>query len=662
MLLPEDGRRRAVIEEVRPAVDCGRSALKRVLGEPIEVEADVLIEGHERIACALLHAPAGSSSWIAVPMTPAGDDVWRAAFVPAALGRHRYTVAAWPDPFVTWRDKFARRTDREDVALALREGAALVRDAAARARGAAQSALLAYAATLEGDAPLEELRRTALTEALRELMAGAPDRALETVYEPALEVVVERPLARHGAWYEFFPRSGDGAPARHGTLATAARRLSYVAEMGFDIVYLPPIHPIGSSNRKGRNNGLQAKPGEPGSPWAIGAAAGGHKSIHEQLGTLEDFAAFRREAERLDLELALDIAFQCSADHPYVTEHPRWFARRPDGTVQFAENPPKKYEDIFPIDFGTPEWRELWEELRDVVLFWVEQGVKIFRVDNPHTKPFDFWRWLIADVQNRHPDTIFLAEAFSRPRVMYRLAKLGFSQSYTYFTWRNTKQELTDYFTELVAIRDWFRPNLWPNTPDILHEYLQSGGRPAFMARAALAATLGASYGVYGPAFELLEHLPREPGSEEYLDSEKYELKRWDLDRQESLKGFLRQLNAIRRENAALHSDATLKFHPIDNDQLICYSKTSNDGSNVVLVVVNLDPHNTQSGHIDLPLAEWGLDPETPYRAVELLAGQRLDWQGPRASVTLAPAECPAHVFRIERRRSASERDFDYFI
>jgi starch synthase (maltosyl-transferring) len=661
MLLPEDGRRRAVIEQVRPAVDGGRWALKRVLGEAIEVEADVLIEGHDRVSCALLHAPAGSTSWIAVPMTLAGEDVWRASFVPAALGRHVYTVAAWPDAFVTWRDKFARRTARDDIALALREGAALVRDAAGRARGAARGALLAYAAALEGDAPLEELRRTALTEALRELMMGAPDRTLETVYSPALEVVVERPLARYGAWYEFFPRSADGAPARHGTFATAARRLSYVAEMGFDVVYLPPIHPIGRTHRKSRNNGLQAKPDEPGSPWAIGSAAGGHKSVHEELGTLEDFASFRGEAERLGLEIALDIAFQCSPDHPYVREHPRWFAHRPDGTVQFAENPPKKYEDIFPLDFGTPEWRELWQELRDVVLFWIDQGVKIFRVDNPHTKPFDFWRWLIADVQGRHPDTIFLSEAFSRPRVMYRLAKLGFSQSYTYFTWRNTKQELTDYFTELVAIRDWFRPNLWPNTPDILHEYLQTGGRPAFMARAALAATLGASYGVYGPAFELLEHEPREPGSEEYLDSEKYELKRWDLERPDSLKGYLRQLNAIRRENAALHSDETLKFRRIDNEQLICYSKTSVDGTNRLLVVVNLDPQSSQSGFVDVPLEEWGLDAEMPFRATELLSGQRLEWLGPRAFVTLAPEDTPVQVFRIDRRRSASERDFDYF-
>jgi starch synthase (maltosyl-transferring) len=661
MELPQDGRRRAFIEHVRPAVDCGRAALKRVLGEVIVVEADVIAEGYERIACVLLHARPGSESWSAVPMTPVREDVWQASFVPAELGRHRYTVAAWIDTFATWRHKLERRTNRDDIELALREGAALVRAAAARARGPERGALLAYAASLEGDAPFAERKQSALTEALRELMAAASDRSLETVYSPALEAVVERPLARCGAWYEFFPRSSAEPPAGHGTLASAARHLSYVAAMGFDVVYLPPIHPIGTGHRKGRNNSLEAGTDDPGSPWAIGGPDGGHKSVHGELGTLEDFVGFRREAERLGLEVALDIAFQCSPDHPYVREHPLWFARRPDGSVQFAENPPKKYQDIYPIDFGTAEWRALWAELRDVVLFWIDHGVKIFRVDNPHTKPFDFWRWLIADVQSRHPDTIFLAEAFSRPRVMHRLAKLGFSQSYTYFTWRNTKQELTDYFTELKTTRDWFRPNLWPNTPDILHEYLQTGGRAAFMARAALAATLGASYGIYGPAFELLEHTPREAGSEEYLDSEKYEIKRWDLDREDSLKSFLGRLNTIRRENPALQHDDTLTFRRIDNDRLICYSKTSHDGENVVLVVVSLDPQHAQSGFIDVPLDEWALDAHGAYFAHELVSGERFEWQGPRVFVTLSPTECPACVFRIEARHTVSERDFDYF-
>ena len=659
---PEDGRRRVVIEQVRPVVDCGRAALKRVLGEAIDVEADVIVEGHDRIACALLHAPAGSSEWAAIPMTPLGDDRWTATFVPSALGRHRYTVAAWIDAFSTWRHKFVRRTERADLTLALREGAGLVGAAAARSHGAARAALLAYAATLESDAPLDECRQSALSEALRELMAAAPDRSLETVYDPPLEAVVERPLARFSAWYEFFPRSVVATPSQHGTLAAAARHLEYVAAMGFDVVYLPPIHPIGAGHRKGRNNGLRATATDPGSPWAIGGADGGHKNVHAELGTLDDFGSFRSEAERLGLEVALDLAFQCSPDHPYVGEHPAWFARRPDGSVQYAENPPKKYEDIYPLDFGTAEWRALWHELRDVVEFWIGLGIKIFRVDNPHTKPFGFWRWLIADVQGRHPDTLFLAEAFSRPRVMFRLAKLGFSQSYTYFTWRNTKQELTAYFTELAATRDYFRPNLWPNTPDILHEYLQAGGRPAFMARAALAATLGASWGIYGPAFELAERTAREAGSEEYLDSEKYEVRAWDLARDGSLKDFIARLNAARRANPALQSDASLRFQHVDNDELICYSKESADGSNIVLVVVNLDPHHVQSGFIDVPLEKWSLDAAAEYEAQELIGNVSSQWQGARAFVTLAPEECPAQIYRIHAQRSASERDFDYFV
>jgi starch synthase (maltosyl-transferring) len=662
MKWPQDGRRRAFIEDLRPAVDCGRSALKRVLGETIDVEADVIAEGHERISCLLLHAPVGTSDWTAVPMTPLGDDCWAASFTPPALGRYRYTVAAWIDAFATWRQKFLRRTERDDIALALREGALLVRAAATRARGAERGALLAYAGQLDSEAPLDERRQSALTEALRELMAAFPDRSQETVYDPPLEAVVERPLARFSAWYEFFPRSTVEAPGRHGTFASAAQRLAYVAEMGFDIVYLPPIHPIGASHRKGRNNGLRATADDPGSPWAIGAADGGHKSVHAELGTFDDFAAFRREAERVGLEVALDLAFQCSPNHPYVTEHPTWFAHRPDGSVQYAENPPKKYEDIYPLDFGSAEWRGLWQELRDVVEFWIELGIRVFRVDNPHTKPFDFWRWLIADVQLQHPDTLFLAEAFSRPRVMYRLAKLGFSQSYTYFTWRNTKQELTDYFNDLAARRDYFRPNLWPNTPDILHEYLQTGGRPAFMARAALAATLGASYGIYGPAFELAEATPRESDSEEYLDSEKYEVRAWDLAREPSLKDFLTRLNAIRRDNPALHSNERLTFRRIDNDQLLCYSKHNADGTNIILVVVNLDPQNAQSGFIEVPLDEWGLDSHTIYQAHELLSDSRYDWQGARVFVTLSSAECPACVYRLHARRRTSERDFDYFI
>jgi starch synthase (maltosyl-transferring) len=593
-------------------------------------------------------------------MRALGQDTWRATFAVHELGIHRFTVTAWIDAFASWRHAFARRSAPADVEAALRDGADLVRAGAQRARGAPAESLRAIAAALEGSEPLDERRIRALSLELSELMAKHPDRSLETQYDRVLTVVVERPLARFSSWYEFFPRSATAGDEPHGTFATSKRRLAYVAEMGFDVLYLPPIHPIGATKRKGPNNALQAARGDPGSPWAIGGTEGGHKSVHPALGTLEEFRDFRAEAERLGIEVALDIAFQSSPDHPYVREHPEWFKQRRDGSVQYAENPPKKYEDIFPFDFTSPAWESLWHELRDVVEFWVKQGVRVFRVDNPHTKPFGFWQWLIRDVQGRHPDVIFLAEAFARPRVMYRLAKLGFSQSYTYFTWRNTKRELTEYFVDLAARRDYFRPNLWPNTPDILHEYLQFGGRPAFMCRAVLAATLGASYGIYGPAFELLEAEPREPGAEEYRDSEKYQVRFWDLRRGDSLREFLARLNAIRRENSALQSDANLRFHDVDNEHLICYSKHTDDLDDVVLTVVNLDPHHAQSGHVELPLADWRIDAGKAYQAHDLLSGGRYLWSGPRNFVSLDPARSPAHVFRL-RRHVATERDFDYF-
>jgi starch synthase (maltosyl-transferring) len=660
MSLPPDGRRRVVIEAVRPEVECGRFPAKRVLGDTVVVEADALADGHDQIACMLLHAHGSAEAWLELPMRALGNDTWRAAFVVHELGIHRFTVSAWVDSFASWRHGFARRSAPADVEEALRDGADLVRAAAERARGAARESLLAIAAVLEGSEPLDVRRVRALSLELADLMAKHPDRSLETRYDNELEILVERPAARFSAWYEFFPRSATGMQEAHGTFATAQGRLAYVAEMGFDVLYLPPIHPIGATKRKGPNNALEAARGDPGSPWAIGGVAGGHKSVHPDLGTLDDFRAFRAEAQRLGLEIALDLAFQCSPDHPYVREHPNWFKRRRDGSVQYAENPPKKYEDIFPFDFTSADWQALWRELRDVVEFWVSEGVTVFRVDNPHTKPFDFWQWLIGDVRSRHPETIFLAEAFARPRVMYRLAKLGFSQSYTYFTWRNTKRELTEYFTDLAGRRDYFRPNLWPNTPDILHEYLQFGGRPAFMCRAVLAATLGASYGVYGPAFELLEAEPREPGTEEYRDSEKYQVRAWDLRRDDSLSEFLARLNAIRRSNSALQADANLRFHEVDNEQLICYSKHTDDLDDVVLVVVNLDPHHPQSGYVELPLGDWHVDPGKTYQAHDLLSGGRYLWSGRRNFVSLEPARSPAHVFKL-RRHIASERDFDYF-
>jgi starch synthase (maltosyl-transferring) len=433
--------------------------------------------------------------------------------------------------------------------------------------------------------------------------------------------------------------------------------------MGFDVLYLPPIHPIGMTQRKGKNNSLTPTPEDTGVPWAIGSKEGGHKSVNPELGTLEDFRHFVAKAREYGIDIALDIAFQCSPDHPYVREHPEWFRKRPDGTIQYAENPPKRYEDIYPFDFETEDWPGLWEELKSIFLFWAEQAVHIFRVDNPHTKTFPFWEWVIAEVKRDYPDAIFLSEAFTRPKVMYRLAKLGFTQSYTYFAWRNTKWDLTQYFTELTKteVREFFRPNLWPNTPDILTEYLQTGGRPAFMARLVLAATLGANYGIYGPAFELCENRPREHGSEEYLDSEKYQIRHWDIDDRNSLKEIIAVVNRIRRDNPALQSDWSLLFHPTDNEQLICYSKQTEDLSNIILVVVNVDPYHTHSGWVDLSSQQLGLGQDEAFRVHDLLINARYLWQGHRNYVELNPHSIPAHIFRVNRR-VRSERDFDYYM
>jgi starch synthase (maltosyl-transferring) len=438
--------------------------------------------------------------------------------------------------------------------------------------------------------------------------------------------------------------------------------LPYIARMGFDVVYVPPVHPIGRTHRKGRNNAVNALPEDTGSPWAIGAEEGGHKALHPHLGRIEDFRRFAGKVREHGMEMAIDIAFQAAPDHPYVKEHPEWFRKLPDGTIRYAENPPKKYQDIYPFDFDSEAWRSMWEELKSVFDFWIEQGIRIFRVDNPHTKAFPFWEWCIAEIQRDHPDTIFLSEAFTRPKVMYRLAKVGFTQSYTYFPWRNTSWEIRQYFTEITQteVREFFRPNHWPNTPDILTEFLQTTGRPGFMVRLVLAATLGASYGVYGPAFELMESQPREPGSEEYKDSEKYQVRRWDLQRPDSLADFIALVNRIRRENTALHADWSLRFHECDNPNLLFYSKSTEDGSNIILVVANLDPFNRQSGWLRLDPALFGGDTQ-PFQLHDLLTGVRYIWHGDRNYVDIDPQMGPAQILRV-RRRVRTEREFEYFL
>ncbi len=646
-----DGLRRVVIESVTPSVDGGRFAIKRCAGDTVVVEADVFADGHDRLRTVLLHRKRGERQWNEVEMALVNNDRWRAQFAVAEVGTSEYTIAGWVDHFTSWRHDLERWTVEADIAISLAVGAEIVAAAAGRAQGDDARRLKARAAELTANKTLKTRRKKALDPEFSALVARYPDRSRETVFEPLLAVTVDPPLAGFSAWYELFPRGTAGK--NHGTFKDCEGRLDYVANLGFDILYFPPIHPIGVTRRKGPNNSTTAGPRDPGSPWAIGSKEGGHKAIHSQLGTEEDFKSLVRAARARGIEIALDIAYQCSPDHPYVTAHPEWFRRRPDGTVQYAENPPKKYEDIYPFNFETDEWQALWAELKSIFDHWIALGVRVFRVDNPHTKPFAMWEWMLAELKNAHPDVIFLSEAFTRPKIMHRLAKLGYTQSYTYFAWRNTKAELTEYFTELTRSpsREYFRPNVWPNTPDILTAQLQTGGRPAFTTRFTLAATLSGNYGIYGPAFELLEHAPREPGSEEYLHSEKYEIRNWDLASKDSLKDFIGQVNRIRRENPALRGDWRLAFHAIDNDQLICYSKSTPDWSNVILVVVNLDPRYRQSGWLDLALPELGIAPGLAYQAHDLLTGARYTWRGSRNYVELDPQRMPAHILRLSVAR-----------
>ena len=655
-----DGRRRVVIEAVTPEIDAGELPAKRSVGERVTVEADVFADGHDALACVLRWRHESSQPWNDVPMVPLVNDRWRGEFMVSELGRYLYTVQGWVDAFETWSRQFAKRVEAgQDITQELEVAARMIEAAAARADSSDSNRLLAYAtAVRKGRATAS----SALGGELTQLMDRYADKSLAVTYARELQVIVDPERARFSAWYELFPRSA-GEPGKHGTFADVERRLPEIASMGFDVLYLPPIHPIGHTHRKGANNAATAGPDEPGSPWAIGSEEGGHKSINPRLGTLEEFRHLLGAAGEHRIQVALDIAFQCSPDHPYTREHPEWFKHRPDGSIQYAENPPKKYEDILPFDFETESWRELWDELLSIVLYWIDQGVTVLRIDNPHTKPFAFWEWLIGEVKRRHPDVILLAEAFTRPKVMFRLAKVGFTQSYTYFAWRNTSAELAQYFTELSQspVSEYFRANLWPNTPDILTEYLQTGGRPAFAARFILAATLGANYGIYGPAFELCEGRGREPGSEEYLDSEKYQIRSWDSDSPDSLRELITLVNKIRHENPALQSDRGLRFHLTENDHLVAFTKSTPDLADVVLTVVNVDPHHTQAGMVTLPIEELGIRRDRGYQAHELLSGARYLWNGPRNYVEINPHSIPAQIFRF-RRRLRSEHDFEYFL
>ncbi len=667
MTIPnEDGRKRVIIEAISPAVDGGLFPAKRTVGDLVRVEADIFTDGHDAIAACLLAHREGSQDWTEIPMQAIvnGNDRWTGAFRVAELGRYGFKVQGWVDHFATWLRDLKKRIEAEsDAPVDYLIGADLVTAAAGRAAGADAKWLRQRSALLRSATGIASLRASATEAKLQELVLRYPDKRFATESDREFVLVVDPVRARFSAWYEFFPRSTAAEPGRHGTFADCETRLPAIAAMGFNVVYLPPIHPIGRQFRKGPNNNPESKPGDQGSPWAIGSAEGGHKEVLAALGTVEDFRRFVASAQALDLSVAMDIAFQVAPDHPYVRDHQNWFRKRPDGTIQYAENPPKKYQDIYPFDFESEDWAGMWDELKSVFDYWIGQGVTIFRVDNPHTKAFPFWEWLIPAIKRDHPEVFFLAEAFTRPKIMYRLAKLGFSQSYTYFPWRNGKAEITAYLTELAQtpVREFFRPNQWPNTPDILTEFLQMGGRAAFVIRLLLAATLGSNYGIYGPAFELQENRPVRRGSEEYLNSEKYEIRHWDLDRPDSLRPLIAQVNAIRNGNLALQSDWSLKFHFVDNDQLLCYSKESEDRSNLVLTVVNLDPHHTQSGFVTLPLDELEIPRDRAYEAEDLLSGERYLWLGARNYVELDPARRSGHILKIHRRMKI-ETDFEYFL
>jgi starch synthase (maltosyl-transferring) len=654
-----------IIEGVSPEVDGGRHPVKRVVGESLTVEADIFKEGHDVLVAVVRFrqlTPKGQATgWSERAMKALGNDRWQATFPLPRNGRYAYTVEAWPDLFATWVSELQRKVAvGRDVKSELLEGAQLLQGAAERARKvlASDAQRLLDAAGVLGQGPSPETVAAATDPALLALASRYADRSIGAKAEREYEVFVDRERGQYGSWYEFFPRSTSGDGKRHGTFRDAEKFLPYVQELGFDVVYLPPIHPIGKTARKGKNNSLTPKPGEPGSPWAIGGAEGGHKAVHPELGTLADFERFVGVAAEHGIEVALDLAYQCSPDHPYVREHPEWFQHRPDGTIKTAENPPKRYEDIVNFDWLGPAREALWEELRSVVLFWVERGVRIFRVDNPHTKPISFWEWMIRSVQDAHPDVVFLSEAFTRPKVMRRLAKIGFTQSYTYFTWRNQKQEMEEYLAELTTspVGEYMRGNLWPNTPDILPEILQRGGPPAFRIRAALAATLSSVWGMYS-SFELCEGRPLK--GEEYLDSEKYELKAWDWDRPGNIRELVAALNRIRRDNRAFQHYRALEFHRADNDRVLFYSRRSPDGASQVLVAVSMDPYAPQEAVLHVPLERLGIDPEATYEVTELLSGQGALWQGPSAHVQLTPDK-PVAIWRVERfeRRESS---FDYY-
>lgn len=643
------GKTRVIIENVQPLVDGGLYPAKRTVGERVDVTASIFGDGHDHIRAEVLYKKKEATQWERVEMIPTFNDEWKVSFYVPEKGIYVYTIQAWVDHFDTWYDGFKKKANAKvDVKVELMEGAILL-----RSLGETNKDLITLARKLEDTQRYQAAIDLVLSEEFAIVVHNNPLRENETKLNLEISIQVEHAKANFSSWYEFFPRSASLEAGKHGTFQDCIRLLPRIAAMGFDVLYFPPIHPIGKINRKGKNNNVRSLPGEPGSPWAIGSDEGGHKSILPALGTLDDFKRLITESKKLGIDVAMDIAFQCAPDHPYVQEHPEWFKQRPDGSIQYAENPPKKYQDIYPFNFESDNWKALWEELRSVFFFWMEQGVTIFRIDNPHTKPIPFWHWVIAEVQNKNPDVIFLSEAFTRPKVMASLAKVGFTQSYTYFTWRVSKQELIEYVNDLVygPSRNYFRPNFWPNTPDILPYHLQNQGDNSFILRYALAATLSSNYGVYGPSYEFYENTPIE-GREEYYNSEKYELRNYDWKRTNRMTDIMSLLNKIRKENAALQSTWNVQFCPIENSQIIAFLKATDDLSNIILVVANLDTNRGQSGYIQLPKERLKLTDKVNIKLHDLITDEHYTWTQEWNFVDLSPNKMPFHLFKLEIHES----------
>jgi len=643
------GKTRVIIENVQPLVDGGLYPAKRTLGERVDVTASIFGDGHDHIRAEVLYKKKEATQWERVEMIPTFNDEWKVSFYVPEKGIYVYTIQAWVDHFDTWYDGFKKKANAKvDVKVELMEGAILL-----RTLGESNKDLITLARKLEDTQRYQAAIDLVLSEEFASVVHSNPLRENETKLNQEISIQVEHAKANFSSWYEFFPRSASLEAGKHGTFQDCIRLLPRIAAMGFDVLYFPPIHPIGKINRKGKNNNVRSLPGEPGSPWAIGSDEGGHKSILPALGTLDDFKKLITESKKLGIDVAMDIAFQCAPDHPYVQEHPEWFKQRPDGSIQYAENPPKKYQDIYPFNFESDNWKALWEELRSVFFFWMEQGVTIFRIDNPHTKPIPFWHWVIAEVQNKNPDVIFLSEAFTRPKVMASLAKVGFTQSYTYFTWRVSKQELIEYVNDLVygPSRNYFRPNFWPNTPDILPYHLQNQGDNSFILRYALAATLSSNYGVYGPSYEFYENTPVE-GREEYYNSEKYELRNYDWKRTNRMIDIMSLLNKIRKENAALQSTWNVQFCPIENNQIIAFIKATDDLSNIILVVANLDTNRGQSGYVQLPKERLKLTDKVNIKLHDLITDEHYTWTQEWNFVDLSPNKMPFHLFKLEIHES----------